>query len=168
MENNIRKDLASLRPFRQERRAERQTDLSACPSARGADRPVICPSAYTLQIPIASPSAKAPGACGESTRSPSILCPAPVPCPVPGDGEARAEVVVEGWEPGQAGLAVTLVCTGWVPSGRAGQTDMGSGARPREEEAGSGIHRGTWLFINSSLTQRCRRGFSRKAGIIES
>lgn len=51
MENNIRKDLASPRPFRQEQRAERQTDLSACPSARGADRPVIC-----LPAPCKSPS----------------------------------------------------------------------------------------------------------------
>lgn len=79
MENNIRKDLASPRPFRQEQRAEKQTDLSACPSARGANRPVICPSACTLQIPITSQAAKALGASREPVRSRSILCPAPVP-----------------------------------------------------------------------------------------
>lgn len=140
MENNICKELASQRPFRQERRAERQTDLSACPSARGEDRPVICPSACTLQIPIASPSAGAPGTRGESTQSPSILCPAPAPFPMPRDGEAGPETVVEGWDPGQAGLAVTLVCSGWVPSARAGDrqtwaAEPGLGKRRQAQES---------------------------------
>lgn len=91
MENNIRKDLASPRPFRQEQGAEKQTDLSACPSARGANRPVICPSACTLQIPITSRAAKAPGASREPVRSRSILCPAPVPCPTEPDPQPRQQ-----------------------------------------------------------------------------
>ena len=49
--------------------------MSACPSARGAARPVICPSAGTLQIPGASRAAKDPGASGEPAWSRSILAP---------------------------------------------------------------------------------------------
>lgn len=49
--------------------------MSACPSAGGADRPLICPSACALQIPVTSRAAKAPGAGGEGAGASSApLC----------------------------------------------------------------------------------------------